>query len=196
MYNDIPKSRKNSDNDLGFLIRQCRKSAMMTMQTLADKTGLSVGYISQVERNITVPTLTSLKAIAGVLNQRVSYFFEHPYSDEETTRFRERLVYQIGEKGASYERLSTRFHGSMLQSVIMYLPSGFRSETTTHEGEEFIFMLEGEMTFEFADKTLVIKRGDSIHFDAQKRHTAWNHTAELTVLLWCGTMVVFDENSD
>ena len=196
MTSKYTKTPNDSEIAFGTLIRQCRKMAKLSMQTVANKAGLSVGFISQVERDITVPSIASLRAIAKVLNQRVSYFIEQPSSDEETTRAYERLNYQVANGGGvTYEKLSTSFPGSTIQSLIIFQPGGLRSEPISHEGEALVYMLEGELTIEFEDKQIVLKSGDSIHFDSLKTHTVWNHTSNLTVSLWCGTRNIFDDDS-
>ena len=194
MSEKYTKPPNDNEITLGTKIRQCRKMAKLSMQTVADKAGLSVGFISQVERDITVPSLASLRAIADILNQRVSYFIEQPHSDGETTRFHERLSYQVADGGVTYERLSTTFPGSTIQSLIIFQPGGLRSEPISHEGEALVYMLEGELTIEFEDKQVILKSGDSIHFDSLNTHTVWNHTSKLAVSLWCGTMNIFDDD--
>ena len=188
------QSTDEPDTSLGALLRNCRKEANLSMQTVADKAGLSVGFISQIERNITIPSLTSLKSIASVLGQRVSYFLEQPYKESETTRFHERKNFQLAEGGVSYEKLSAKFPGSVLNSLIIYQPPNFQSEAMSHDGEELIFMLEGEMTIEIEGNEFKLNRGDSLHFDSRKEHSVWNHTSKMAVTLWCGTIDIFDEN--
>ena len=188
------QSTDEPDTSLGALLRNCRKEANLSMQTVADKAGLSVGFISQIERNITIPSLTSLKSIASVLGQRVSYFLEEPFSNNEVTRNNERLNVQLAGRGVTYEKLSAKFEGRKIRSVISCFPANHRPQLMIHEGEELLFILEGELTVEIEGKSSVLKSGDSIHFDARKSHRYWNHTSNTTVFLWCGTMDIFDED--
>ena len=176
-------------------LRQCRKDAQLTMQYIADSAGLSVGFISQVERDITVPSLSSLRAIAGVLGQSISYFVDQPASSEAATRAEKRINYRVANGALSYERLSSSFSGSMLRSVIIHEPPGYRNEPISHEGEELFFMLRGELTVEVEGVRTVLRQGDSMHFDSSKIHSTWNHTVETASMLWCGTMDVFGEDT-
>ena len=195
MYNNNNGASIDSKLSLGYLIRQRRKEEKLSMQTVASKAGLSVGFISQVERNITIPSLASLRAIAEVLKQRVSFFIDHSSGDVEIAHFRTGLYDHESEDGVVYEKLSTQFPGSIIQSLIFYQPGGFRSDSINLEGEVLIFILDGELTIEFEDKQVVLKKGDSIHFDSMKTHTVWNHTSKLAVSFWCGTMEFFNNDS-
>ena len=181
--------------DFGEKLRKSRKDAGLTMQFVADNAGLSVGFISQVERGITVPSLSSLRAIAQVLGQPTSYFLEQPTSCDDLTRAEKRVSYSLADGALSYERLSAKFPGSTLRSVIVHEPPGHRNEPISHEGEELFFMLEGELTVEVEGKRTVLRLGDSMHFDSGKTHSTWNHTTETASMLWCGTMDVFEEDT-
>ncbi len=165
------------------------------MQYVADHAGLSVGFISQVERSITVPSLSSLRSISGVLGKPISHFLEQPSNDTETTRETDRISYSVGQNALSYERLSVNFPGSSIRSVIVSEPPGHRNEPINHEGEELFFMLQGEITVELEGVRTILRRGDSMHFDSRKTHSTWNHTDKTASMLWCGTMDVFGEDT-
>lgn len=179
--------------ELGRLLRAGRKELSLTMQTVADAAGLSVGFISQVERGLTAPSLGSLVSIAAVLKKPLSHFLDQPASAQELTRQSDRVSYKVGGGSLSYERLSTNFPGSTLRSVIVHEPPGHRAEPISHEGEEMFFVLQGEITVEVDSLRCVLKAGDSIHFDSRKTHSTWNHTSDIASILWCGTMDVFGD---
>ena len=180
--------------ELGKQLRTCRKELGLTMQSVADSAGLSVGFISQVERGITAPSLGSLVSIANVLNKPLSHFLDQPSSGRAITRQADRVMYKVGGGSVSYERISTNFPGSCLRSVIVHEPPGHRVEPISHEGEEMFFVLDGEITVEIESQCMVLKAGDSIHFDSTRVHSTWNHSDDKNAsILWCGTMDVFGD---
>ncbi len=181
--------------ELGDQLRLSRKEASLTMQFVADNAGLSVGFISQVERGLTVPSLSSLRAMAGVLKKPISHFLEQPGSSTDTTREKDRVNYSIGQGALSYERLSAEFPGSTIRSVIVHEPPGHRNEPISHEGEELFYILQGEITVEVEGGRKILRHGDSMHFDSRKTHSTWNHTDKPAAMLWCGTMDVFGEDT-
>ena len=185
---------KTPDLKFGGLIRECRQMKKLSMESVAEQAGLTIGFISQVERNITVPSLVSLQSIARVLGQRLSFFLERPFDDDDITRPHERLAFRELDDGVTIEVLSRGFPGSEMQSALVYQPGGFRSEPIHEKGEAVVFIQEGELTFEFKDESKVLKVGESIHFDSTRTHTVWNHTDKRTVSLWTGTLAIFSED--
>jgi len=177
---------------LGETLRFRRKELGLTMQLVADKAGLSVGFISQVERGITAPSLASLVSLATVLQTHISAFLDQPNS-KATTRGSSRPSYSVAGAEISYERLSTAFENSQLHSVIAKEPPGYRSEPVSHAGEEMFYMIAGEITVEIEGETEILRQGDSIHFDSTRVHSVWNHGTEDASVLWCGTMDIFGD---
>jgi len=178
---------------LGGALRASRKALGLTMQTVADRAGLSVGFISQVERGITAPSLASLVSIASVLDKPLSDFLPQSTKARELTRQSDRVQYKVADGGLSYERISTTFQGSTLRSVVVHEPPGHRVEPISHAGEEMFYVLSGEITVEIESQRSILRAGDSIHFDSRKVHSTWNHSDQTASVLWCGTMDVFGD---
>ena len=178
--------------ELGKLLRVRRKELKLTMQAVADSAGLSVGFISQIERGLTAPSLASLAGISEILEMPMSAFLSQPGADD-LSRQGARTSYSVPGADVSYERISTTFPGSQLHSVIIHEPPGFRSEPISHKGEEIFFILAGEITVEIEGEKRVMKAGDTIHFNSTRVHSTWNHGTETASILWCGTMDVFGE---
>jgi len=192
--------RKNStviqedpENKLGERLRLRRKELKLSMKEVAISSGLSIGFISQVERGLTSPSLTSLTAIANFLRSDVTNFLSQPKSKSSITRHQERYVYTINKNGLQYERLSDSFPGHTLNSVIIHEMPGHRSESISHEGEEFFFILEGAITIYIDGVVNILEAGDSLHFDSSRSHSAWNHTNKVTTVLHVCTMNVFGD---
>jgi len=182
---------------LGDRLRQRRKSLKMTLQEVADEAGFSVGFISQIERGITVPSLTSLIAVCRTLKVEAGSFLNPPKVATPFTRREHRPVYGLGGesgKAVSYERLSASFPGNVLRSTIIHEPPGHRSEPMSHEGEEIFFILKGALTLEVDGEAMVLEPGDSAHFPSLRTHTMWNHTSEPTTILHICTMDVFGDD--
>ena len=168
----------------------------MTLQEVADSAGFSVGFISQIERGITVPSLTSLVAVCRALKTDVGSFFQTPKVDAPITRREGRPVYAVGGtpgNTVTYERLSASFPGNVLRSTLIHEPPGFRSEPMSHEGEEIFFVVSGSLTIEIDGERTILDAGDSAHFPSRLTHVTWNHTAEPTTIFHTCTMDVFGD---
>ena len=183
----------DSLQELGRALRSRRKELGLTMQAVADRAGLSVGFISQVERGLTAPSLGSLASLAEVLETPIGNFLEQPQATGKATRQSHRPAYSVPGSEASYERVSTSFDGSQLHSVLVHEPPGHRVEPISHRGEEMFYLLDGELTVEIEGERMILRQGDSLHFDSQRVHSTWNHTSETATLLWCGTMDIFGD---
>lgn len=181
---------------LGKRLRDRRRHLQLTLKDIADGAGLSVGFISQIERGIAAPSLSSLVSVSRVLGVEVSEFLAQPRGDIPLTRHDQRPVYAISPNSLSYERLSSSFPGNVLRSVIIHEPPGHRSEPIAHEGEEMFYVLEGMVTVEVNGEPTILDAGDSIHFSSTKIHSTWNHATRPATLLWVGTMDVFGEGSN
>lgn len=183
---------------LGDRLRQRRKALKMTLQEVADQAGFSVGFISQIERGITIPSLTSLIAVCRTLEVEAGTFLNPPKVATPFTRREHRPVYGLGGEAGnavSYERISASFPGNVLRSTIIHEPPGHRSEPMSHEGEEIFFILQGALTLEIDGDRMVLEAGDSAHFPSVRTHTMWNHTSEPTTILHTCTMDVFGDGA-
>lgn len=192
-----PSKAVSGDEELplGQRLRDRRLALDLTLKDVADASNLSVGFISQIERGITTPSLTSLVNVARALGAQVNDFLVQPKVTAPTTRHAERPHYALGGNSLVYERLSSSFPGNILSSVIIHEPPGFRSEPMSHEGEEIFFILEGAMTIEIDGERSILEAGDSIHFPSTATHVTWNHTTSTTAILHTCTMDIFGEAS-
>ena len=184
---------------LGERLRNRRKSLNLTLQEVADQAGFSVGFISQIERNITVPSLTSLVAVCRVLELDIGAFLGQPKSSSAVTRHNQRPVYALGGAPGhtvTFERTSAAFPGSTLRSTIFSEPPGYRSEPMRHEGEEIFFIIEGALTIEIDGQCTILEAGDTAHFPSTLSHSTWNHTTEPTTIFHTCTMDVFGDGEE
>ncbi|MCX5494136.1 cupin domain-containing protein [Kaistia dalseonensis] len=176
---------------VGEKIREARKQRKLTLQRVAEATGLSIGFLSQVERDITTPSLSSLVTIARALDLPVSSFLHQPDIPNAVSRREGRVAYSLNPNWASYERLSTTFPGQMLNAVKMNVPAHYLSETSAHEGEEIVYVLSGVIRYIIDGTIYELHVGDSLHFSAHRPHQVQNPTDELTELFSVGTQQLF-----
>ena len=181
---------------VGRKLRARRRELGLTLQDVADGVKLSVGFISQLERDLTLPSLSSLAAISQVLQININDLLVMPASTSATTRSNERRPYHLKSRDFNYERISASFPGRKVSAVILHKAPGHRSDPIQHGGEELFFVLNGSITVEIEGKRTVLNEGDSLHFPSHLRHSTWNHTLEPTSLLIMYTLDVFGESLD
>jgi quercetin dioxygenase-like cupin family protein len=93
-----------------------------------------------------------------------------------------------------YERLSTTFKGSVLNAVKVRMMEGYCSEWIAHGGDEFVFVLSGQVRYTIRKKDYPLSAGDSLHFDAQQRHRVMNTGTRPAELIVVGTLPLFDDD--
>lgn len=185
-------ARPKAQNDpiLGALIRKRRKQSGLTLQALCDDAGLSVGYLSQVERGQATPSLGTLAQIASGLEVGLEYFIATPKPADSLTRSGARPQFSIDGSAMMYEAISTDLPGAELSSYLLHIPPGFVSEVVSHDGEEIIFLIEGAITQTLGGQRFLLQQGDSLHYAGSTPHSWSNETDTVTRILWTGTLSV------
>ncbi|MBT3143383.1 XRE family transcriptional regulator [Phaeobacter gallaeciensis] len=186
-------SEKIEPAKLGNLIRKCRQKRKLTLKELCDKAGVSVGYLSQVERGNATPSLGTLAQIARALDLGLDYFVITPKPGDAVSYADQRRKFSISDTGVTYEALSTEFPGHELSAFIVNCPPGFQSETFQHEGEEFIYVLSGSIEKSLDGETFTLREGDSLHYNGITPH-GWKTVGDIPArMLWTGTLVVLQD---
>lgn len=176
---------------LGATLREKRKALGLTLVEVANAAGLSAGFLSQAERGLVAPSLSSLRGLARVLDLPPSWLLSQPEGKGRMTRQSERVHYGPDPSAFRYERISASFPGHVLNGVLIHEAPGHRSEPIRHEGEELFYVLQGELTVELSGTPQVLTAGDSLHFPSTELHSTWNHTTGETIILHVCTMDVF-----
>lgn len=164
----------------------------MTLQALADKAGLSVGFLSQLERNQASPSVRALNALAGVLDVSIHWFFPDPEEEQDpdsdiVVRSGRRRAIRF-ETGIKDELLCPTLKGK-LEMLLCTLQPGASSddELYSHKGEEAGYVAAGTLELTIDDKTYILQSGDSFHFDSNRPHRYRNPGCEITTVVWAMT---------
>lgn len=186
----MARPKPKNDPNLGALIRRRRKQLELTLQALCDDAGLSVGYLSQVERGHATPSLGTLAQIARGLDVELEYFIAKPKPASSLSRAGARPQFSLDGSSMVYESVGAEFPGAELSSYILHVPPGYASETVSHEGEEIIFLLDGQITQMLDGQSFILQCGDSLHYSGSTPHS-WSNTSDITArILWTGTLAV------
>lgn len=170
----------------GGRIRDLRRKSEMTLQTLADEAGISIGFLSQVERDKATPSLGTLAAIADALGVEIDVFIAQPKMSDSLSRAGERPMFGLSDHAVHYEKLTTTLPGGTLTTLIMHIPAGFTSELVAHVGEEVIYILEGHLRQTLGEACVDLKPGDSLHFMGDTPHAYANPGPGPCRILWTG----------
>jgi uncharacterized cupin superfamily protein len=105
----------------------------------------------------------------------------------------ERHGYSIEAEERVYQILQRGFPDARLNSCITHMPPGYVSELTRHEGEDFLYLIEGEMLYEVGGREYRLRAGDTLHFPASLPHRARNVGTSEARELWVGTTRIIPE---
>lgn len=187
-----PASVVDDEGELavGPRIRALREASGLSLRTLASRTGLSVGFLSQVERGLSSIALSSLHAVAAALGQTMAEFFgdapRTPADDSvifTLTRSADRPR-RVASSGRHYELLSARMPGLVLEPMLVSIePGGPIEAATTHDGEEFAYVLRGELVYGVGDAEYRLGPGDSLYLRSNTPHWMHNRGSETTVVI-------------
>ena len=169
-------------------MRAQRHRLSMTLQQLSATSGVSVGYLSQVERGNATPTLGTLTQIAQALEVDAGYFVRPPRAVDSLTRGAGRPKFAVAGSSIEYEQIGAERAGHELTSFVMNVPPGYESEVVTHIGEEIIYILEGEISQMVGEREYLMGVGDSLHYLGSTPHCWSNKTSRLARILWVGRM--------
>lgn len=174
-------------SNLGFDIRGLRKSRGLTLNELALKMKRSVGFLSQVERGISSPSIDDLRVIAKALNVPVSWFFVTESSNEAErgviVRSHSRRALGTEETGIVEELLSPDLGGSFEVFRTEIAPQAEMTEPVFRETEEAGFVVSGEFDLWIEDSLFHLNAGDSFRFDHKPYR--WRNSGDIpAVIIW------------
>jgi transcriptional regulator with XRE-family HTH domain len=170
--------------DLGKRLRALRNERGLTLAQLGQQVGLSASYLSQIERGVAMPSLSRLTALASALDVGMRYFFEDDVSPPCVVKLHQgRRLRSTAD--AVVELLSADPSDKKIQPYRMVCkPGTSRHQPPTHPGEEFCFVLKGQLTVTVDEETFVLKDGDSIHYQTLQPHSWQNEGDEECIVVW------------
>ena len=170
---------------IGERIRNLRQLSNLTQEELAERAGLTKGFISQVERDLTSISLDSLIQILGALDEDISEFFRDSTGEEKIVyRENDRVVIEK-EKIQRFELLVPGSTNRRLEPILLTLRKGqVTPKERPHEGEEFGYVLRGRVTLRFGKEVLKLKTGECFYLSAEKEHWLENTSSKEAAILW------------
>jgi quercetin dioxygenase-like cupin family protein len=201
---------------IGFHVRVFRKEMGLSLRALSERSGLSVSFLSQLERGLSSIGLTTLRQLAGTLGHEIVEFFDETALDDDVAEADDgahepagalvtarrssphasvdryfTLTRSTGEQSSeyisgqrTYRLLSKRAPGLVLEPMLVSIaPGGEIGEQEAHEGEEFAYVLRGELCYTVDGVEHRLRAGDSLHLLSSIPHRLHNDTDETTVVV-------------
>lgn len=168
---------------IGAKLRELRILKGLTQEELADRSELSKGFISQVERDLTSPSIATLTDILQCLGTTIGDFF-HDAPEEQVVFGKQDYFEKVDEElKNSVKWIVPNAQKNGMEPILLTLePGGSTCPDDPHEGEEFGYILRGSICIHRGTKTYKAKRGESFCFTADQRHYLTSKIG--AVLLW------------
>jgi transcriptional regulator with XRE-family HTH domain len=170
---------------IGERIKSLRIDQGLTLAELGAKVNLSTSYLSQIERDRTQPSLTTLVNIAKALNVEPRHFFETGENSMLIVQAGQtRPVEYLNPETACYPLTPEDATSNLQVYRVVIQPGSQPYQCRPYSGEEMCFVLKGELTVAASDETHTLKAGDSIHYDALLLHGWSNQASQPCEFIW------------
>ena len=192
-----PPPTPQDGRELSQRLRQARRALGLTLAALATRAGLSIGFISQVERGLTTPSMRSLRQLADALGLRVEELFSHPVDSDpreqrHVVRRDRRRVLNLDSIGMHMEIMTPPGEGAIQLFAAYMRPGGVSgAEDDSHEGFECGVILDGQLELWLSGEKHLLGPGDSFAFDSRTPHRYRNPGPTMTFVHWTITPPIY-----
>ena len=176
--------------DIGQKIKELRLQNDLTLEDLASRSELTKGFLSQLERNLTSPSISTLEDILEALGTNLSEFFHE--EEEEQIVFSTKDFFVDKKDEYQIEWIIPNAQKNEMEPILLTLsPYGTSHEMLSHRGEEFGYVLKGSVTLVRDNKKYKLKAKDTFYLNGKKSHYLYNHTNSEALVLWITTPPMF-----
>ncbi len=180
----LPVEPTNMPVAIGSRIRAVRQAQRMTIEQVADSTGLTKGFLSRVERDLTSPSVASLVTLCQVLSISIGDLFQVP--ETHLTRSADAPRISLGGQGIN-ERLMTARSERRLQMIRAVVEPRGKGEDELYSVDcevETLHVVEGRFVLIFSNDRYELEAGDTVTFPGREPHTWLNPDDREAVVLW------------
>lgn len=172
--------------DIGQRIKQLRIQNDLTLEELASRSELTKGFLSQLERNLTSPSVSTLEDILEALGTDLATFFKN--SKESKVVFHKDDCFIDEHDEFCIHWIVPNAQKNEMEPILLELHSGMDSMVVEpHDGEEFGYVLEGRVTLVYGEKEYPVKKGETFYITGKYRHYLKNMNKSDAKVLWITT---------
>lgn len=169
---------------LGEKIKNLRLSCALTQGELADRCELTKGYISQLENDLTSPSIATLIDILSALGTDLKEFFSDSDEDEKLSFSKNEFIEKVTEDYTLNWIVPNAQKNTMEPIHLVLNPGCIFEKDMPHEGEEFGYVLSGTVKVVHGKRSFIVKKGETFYYKADKQHWIENVSDKKTTILW------------
>ena len=178
--------------DIGFKIKELRMERGLTQEELADRAELSKGFISQVENNLTSPSIATLTDILQCLGTDLKDFFNDTKDEQIVFSKEDYFEKNDSELKNSIQWIIPNAQKNTMEPILLTLEQGGSTyPDNPHEGEEFGYILKGSVVLVVGNKRLKVKSKETFYITGKEGHYLENVSSADAKVLWVSTPPVF-----
>ena len=176
--------------DIGNKIKKLRVRQGLTLEELASRSELTKGFLSQLERNLSSPSISTLEDILEALGSSLSEFFKE--EKDEQVVFRQADFFVDDQNGYIINWIVPNTQKNAMEPILIeILPGESSFEVNPHGGEEFGYVTEGSVILVSGDREYRVKKGETFYMDGRNFHFIKNDKKTAAKVLWVSTPPLF-----
>jgi transcriptional regulator with XRE-family HTH domain len=176
--------------DIGKKLKELRLQNELTLGDLASRSELTKGFLSQVERNLTTPSIATLADIVEALGSNLSEFFHE--EEEKQIVFSKQDFFVDEQEDYQIEWVIPNAQKNQMEPIVLTLhPHGKSQKMLSYQGEEFGYVLKGAITIVQGNKKYKVKAKETFYMNGDKSHYLYNHGNSEAKVLWVTTPPMF-----
>lgn len=176
--------------EIGHRIKQLRVRQNLTLEELASRSEVTKGFLSQVERNLTSPSIATLNDILEALGSSLAEFFREEKQDQLV--FQKKDFFVDKKEDYTINWIVPNTQKNEMEPVLIEIPGKSKSfEVAPYSGEEFGYCLEGSVIICVGDEKLALRKGETFYMKGRDFHYIKNENKTTAKILWVSTPPIF-----
>ena len=176
--------------DIGNKVKRLRQANGLTLEELANRSELTKGFLSQLERDLTSPSVATLENILEALGTNLQEFFSE--KQEEQIVFKKDDFFENIQDEYKISYIIPNAQKNEMEPILIELEKNNQSMTIDpHEGEEFGYVVQGRVKLVYGDKEYVLKKGETFYLKGLVAHYLSNPGETKAKVIWVSTPPLF-----
>ncbi|MBS6797946.1 cupin domain-containing protein [Coprobacillus sp. AF13-15] len=176
--------------DIGAKIKRLRLSNQLTLEELANRSELTKGFLSQLERDLTSPSIATLENILEALGTNLKDFFSE--DEDEQIVFSKDDFFENTQDDYKISYIIPNAQKNEMEPILIELKEDKKSmEIDPHDGEEFGYVIQGKVTLVNGEEEYDVKKGETFYLKGNLPHYIINKNDTLAKVIWVSTPPIF-----
>ena len=176
--------------DIGAKIKRIRLSNQLTLEELANRSELTKGFLSQLERDLTSPSVATLENILEALGTNLKDFFSE--DEDEQIVFSKDDFFENTQDDYKISYIIPNAQKNEMEPILIELKEDKKSmEIDPHDGEEFGYVIQGKVTLVNGEEEYDVKKGETFYLKGNLPHYIINKNDTLAKVIWVSTPPIF-----